>query len=108
LSPLGGGQWKHSTIAQDFGFATSTLKSGRIYNTGAGKYVYGSVYQLSKLKDGTWQDKDLYDFTGGLEGAYISAGVVFDTKGNIYGGTMAGGIKNQACGGEYGQVYGCA
>jgi uncharacterized repeat protein (TIGR03803 family) len=57
----------------------------------------GTVFELSppKTKGGTWKEKVLYSFKGGKDGANPNGGLVFDSKGVIYGTTHSGG--NQGC-----------
>jgi len=65
----------------------------------------GTVFKLSqpKTKSGKWQEKVLYSFKSGTDGANPNGGLVFDTKGSIYGTTYAGG--NQNC--KYDESVGC-
>ena len=50
----------------------------------------GVVFELKKVK-GVWTETVLHSFEGGLDGAVPYGGVVFDSKGNIYGTTTIGG-----------------
>ena len=65
----------------------------------------GTVFELSppKTKGGKWKEKVLYSFKGGTDGANPNGGLVFDSKGAIYGTTYAGG--NQSC--KYDGSLGC-
>jgi len=56
----------------------------------------GTVFELSppKAKGGKWKEKVLYSFKSGTDGANPNGGLVFDTKGAIYGTTYAGGDQN--------------
>src|SRR5690349_16512111 len=60
---------------------------GNLYGTtnGGGAYGWGSVFELSPNKDGTWTDKILYSFTGGDDGWEIESKLVLDNSGNLYG-----------------------
>jgi hypothetical protein len=53
----------------------------------------GTIFELSppKTKDGKWTEKVLYSFKGGTDGANPNGGLLFDSKGVIYGTTSAGG-----------------
>ena len=52
----------------------------------------GVVFQLAPPASGTtWTENVLYSFTGGADGAQPGAGVIFDTKGNLYGTVTTGG-----------------
>jgi uncharacterized repeat protein (TIGR03803 family) len=53
----------------------------------------GTVFELSppKIKGGKWKEKVLYSFKSGNDGANPNGGLVFDSKGLIYGTTLSGG-----------------
>ena len=52
----------------------------------------GVVFELSPPVSGTeWTENLPYVFTGGSDGGYPEASVVFDTKGNLYSTTVQGG-----------------
>src|SRR5208283_5451809 len=72
-------------------------KAGHIYGTpqwgGSGCAAApgcGVVFELASAK-GSWKEIVLHSFTNGSDGEYPSDGLVFDAKGNIYGGTSNGG-----------------
>jgi uncharacterized repeat protein (TIGR03803 family) len=71
--------------------------TGNMYGTtvGGGSFGFGTVFELSPLKDGTWQESILYNFcsAGNLcpDGQFPGAGVMFDASGNLYGTTTYGG-----------------
>jgi hypothetical protein len=53
-----------------------------------------------------WKEKVLYSFQGGAnDGSAPAGGVVFDSKGNLYGATTYGGLTACAIGGECGTVF---
>ena len=54
----------------------------------------GVVFELAQ---GTWAERLLYAFTGGKDGAYAYAPVIFDSSGNLYGVTQNGGQRNPPC-----------
>jgi len=54
----------------------------------------GTVFKLSRNPDGTWSETQLYSFSGGQDGAFPNAGVVFDRSGSLYGATLHGGTTN--------------
>ena len=59
----------------------------------------GTVFELIRTKDG-WKHQVLYSFAGGSDdGANPTAGLVFDSVGNLYGATSGGGS------GSYGTVF---
>jgi len=95
------GVWQFTTIyafkgQPDAGFPYSTLtmdSKGRLYGTTYydGAHNLGSVYQLTLRHDGTWKERVLYSFEGGMDGSSSSGNLVFDKTGIIYGTTSAGG-----------------
>jgi hypothetical protein len=50
----------------------------------------GTAFELKPplQKGGAWTEKQLHVFTGGNDGARPNAGVIFDSKGNLYGITV--------------------
>jgi uncharacterized repeat protein (TIGR03803 family) len=75
--------------------------AGNLYGTtlGGGAYSKGTVFRLSPSANG-WIYTDLYDFTGGSDGANPVSNVVIDTQGNLYGTASHGGSGScsQGCG----------
>lgn len=59
---------------------------------------YGVVFELKHSKKTGWSESVLYSFSGS-DGQYPEGGVVFDTSGNLYGTTRAGGAHG------YGAVF---
>src|SRR5262249_6691765 len=66
--------------------------AGNLYGTtnGGGQSGAGVVVKLDTM--GT--ETVLYNFTGGTDGGYPSAGVVLDSAGNLYGTTPYGGTAD--------------
>ncbi len=96
LSPLGSG-WNFNNISRitpsDGPFSDLTLDSqGNLYgaNYTGGLHGQGNIFKLTN-SGGTWTLTDLYDFTGGSDGAAPIGGVVLDANGNIYGTASEGG-----------------
>ena len=62
----------------------------------------GVVYELSPTTSGFWTETVLYAFTGTTDGGNPGGGVIFDSKGNLYGSAESGGNLNcygaQSCG----------
>jgi uncharacterized repeat protein (TIGR03803 family) len=57
--------------------------------------IYGTSFfpfELSQSANGSWTAKTLHVFVGGSDGADPEAGVISDTKGNLYGTTYTGGL----------------
>lgn len=73
---------------------------GSLYGTAyqGGPANSGVVYKL----DSSGSETVLYSFTGGADGGFPYAGVIFDSAGNLYGTTLSGGTKYSECG-----VHGC-
>ena len=71
--------------------------AGNLYGTTAygGTYGAGIVFELTPITGG-WNEKVLYSFTGGADGSNPSAGLVFDSAGNLYG--SASGINSNGAG----------
>ena len=65
---------------------------GNVYSTTfyGGSSDYGTVFEMSPTKTG-WTGTVLYNFTNGLDGGSPGAGVVRDSKGNLYSTTQYGG-----------------
>ena len=51
----------------------------------------GVVFELSPNQSGAWTEKVLYAFTGSSDGEWPVTNLLFDAKGNLYGGVSAGG-----------------
>ncbi len=68
--------------------------AGNLYGTTCsdGAYGYGNVFELSP-SGGGWTYKDLYDFTGGSDGANPISNVLLHSNGKLYGTTYAGGTQ---------------
>jgi uncharacterized repeat protein (TIGR03803 family) len=99
LSPQSDGTW-NETILYSFGPSPDGASSGssvifdsagNLYGTtnGGGANQGGTVYELSPNSTGGWTEKILYNFPASSE---PWAKVVFDSKGNLYGTTVEGGV----------------
>jgi uncharacterized repeat protein (TIGR03803 family) len=75
--------------------------AGNFYSTTyqGGTYGNGVVFELTPNSDGSWTESVLYSFTGGSDGGTPYSALTFDTKGNLYGTTGAGGAYG------YGTVF---
>ena len=100
LSPDEDGAW-HERVLHDFNNdgvdRTGPISgltfdaAGNLYCTtsGGGTGCFGTVFEL---ESGTWTETILHSFVdNGRDGAGPWAGVVFDSAGNLYGTTVAGG-----------------
>jgi uncharacterized repeat protein (TIGR03803 family) len=71
-------------------------------------YGCGTIFELSPSQDGSWSEAVIYNFCSKsspptcLDGAMPEAGLILDTKGNLYGTTYTGGVgcgyDTQGCG----------
>jgi len=70
--------------------------AGNIYGTTptSGGHGCGMVYELSP-SNGHWTETILYRFQCGEDGNQPYAGVIFDSTGNLYGTTAAGGASGE-------------
>lgn len=95
LSPKAGGGWTEKVLhsfndnGTDGTFPMGGLvlgAGGNLYGTtsGGGTYNYGTVFELSPKAGGGWTEKILHSFDSS-DGYFPSAGLIFDTAGNLYG-----------------------
>ncbi|HZP61900.1 MAG TPA: choice-of-anchor tandem repeat GloVer-containing protein [Terriglobales bacterium] len=119
LTPTGNGEYTESVLHEFGAFGTndgsepfSTLAfdgAGNLYGTtnqgggGVGGTFClngcGTVFKLSPSADGTWTESVIHSFPGtpgNTDGQNPHGGVVFDSKGNLWGTTENGG-NMQAC-----------
>jgi uncharacterized repeat protein (TIGR03803 family) len=85
------------TNGADGGFPMSGLiadSSGNLYGltSSGGAYGWGTVFELTPNQKGGWNYNVIYSFTGGRDGGTPaeSAGLTFDSDGNLYGTTLSG------------------
>jgi uncharacterized repeat protein (TIGR03803 family) len=76
--------------------------AGNLYGItlAGGSHNQGTVYKLSPAGGGKWTETILHSFSGGTsvntdDGAEPEAGLLFDSAGNLYGTTAAGGNYGQ-------------
>lgn len=67
---------------------------GTTYNGGDKYYGGGTVFKVTPGAHGNWSEKVLYSFSDGKDGGGPYPTLVFDSAGNSYGTTVAGGIYN--------------
>jgi uncharacterized repeat protein (TIGR03803 family) len=69
---------------------------GAVYGTtsGGGGPGWGTAFELKQptKKGGAWTEKILHLFANGTDGASPNGGLIFDTKGALYGTTLSGGL----------------
>jgi uncharacterized repeat protein (TIGR03803 family) len=99
LAPKSGGGFTE-TVIHSFGAGTDGVSprcnlildsSGNLYGTAfqGGSVGAGMVFELSPQSGGGWTEKTLHSFAGGgSDGSLPSAGLIFDTAGNLYGTTV--------------------
>jgi len=103
LSPAGGGTWTESVI-YSFGSTAGdgsqpraglTIDSqGNLYGTtSTGGVGYGTAFELSP-SGGSWTENIMHTFQGGTDAATPYSSLTFDSVGNLYGTTWAGGTNN--------------
>jgi len=70
--------------------------TGSLYGTTyyGGANGLGSVFKLTKGANGKWTENVLHSFKTGTDGNSPTSTLIFDTHGNLYGTTSAGGDAN--------------
>ena len=103
LSPAAGGTWTEKILYSFGAYSTDGANplaglifdaSGHLFGTTAygGTYNSGTVFELSPAAGGTWTEKLLHSFdANGADGALPAGTLIFDSQGNLYGTTYAGG-----------------
>jgi uncharacterized repeat protein (TIGR03803 family) len=81
--------------------------AGNAYGTTVvgGFYGCGTVFELTPLSGGKWQESVLYNFGCFADGKNPYGGVTLDSAGNFYGTTVAGGSGGDCTGDGCGVVY---
>jgi uncharacterized repeat protein (TIGR03803 family) len=113
LSPTKTGYWTEKILYFFQGgndgsdpFAGIVLDAaGNIYGTtrGGGTSNDGTTFELvAPLGAGNYQEKVLWSFSGGADGAVPFGGLIVDSAGNLYGTTYRGGSLEGGCGGMEG------
>jgi uncharacterized repeat protein (TIGR03803 family) len=83
--------------------------SGNLYGTThfGGAYGYGTVFELLPSKNGGWSEKILHSFINNdQDGLEPEAGLILDSKGNLYGTTLGGGAYGNNFKTNGGTVFG--
>ena len=106
--PSGGtGPWTETVLysftgmadgANPFAGLISDSHSNLYGTTNAGGSGFGVVFELSPPTGGSgqWTETPIYIFSGRTDGSYPYSGLVFDSRGNLYGTTAIGGLKSGA------------
>jgi uncharacterized repeat protein (TIGR03803 family) len=105
LSPQAGGIWTEQVIhsfnlgeadGYDPAGNPAVDSAGNVYvATGAGGTEdSGTVVEISPVSGGTWTEKILVSLGSAFGISGPDAGLVFDSKGNLYGTTYSGGSNN--------------
>jgi len=98
LTPQAGGVWTETVTDISGGeYSASGLirdASGNLYGTtsSGGNHNNGIVFELSPATGGGFTQRTLLEFNG-RNGADPSAGLTFDSSGNLYGTTYGGGAE---------------
>jgi hypothetical protein len=108
LTPTSNGGWKESVLhtftgGNDGAVSEPTLtldSAGNVYGTayygGSSNCAFGCgvAFKLTPTSNGEWNEIVLHSFTGGNDGGNPGSGLVFDSKGNLYGSTLNGGTDS--------------
>ena len=103
LSPSTGGAWTETLIHKFYGQGGADPQGGVIFDAAGNLYgtTYeggpsncGTVFELSPKSGGGWTSSVLHTFScsDGWYSSTPSAGLVMDSKGNLYGTTPSGGF----------------
>jgi uncharacterized repeat protein (TIGR03803 family) len=113
LRHVAGGRWAetvlHSFKGSDGAYDLNGLtfdSSGNLYGAipEQGPHGLGAVFKLTHGRDGRWKETVLWSFPLLGNGGYPAGDLVWDTLGNLYGVTAAGG-NTKACQGGCGTIF---
>jgi uncharacterized repeat protein (TIGR03803 family) len=99
-----GGKWKQKVLHVFTGRNSSSPNGGLVFDAngnlygstyGGGTSNSGIVFELTPQSDGKWKETVLRAFSGGRDGNGPNGDLLFDTAGNLYGTTYAGGAANR-------------
>jgi uncharacterized repeat protein (TIGR03803 family) len=82
--------------------------AGNLYGTTVlgGSHNFGTLYELSPISGGGWQETTIHSFTGGNDGGLPNSPLIIDGSGNLYGTTQVGGTKQQGTVFEFSPIAG--
>jgi hypothetical protein len=103
LTPSGGGFWSFDVVysfggGNDGSYPSAGLvfdAAGNAYGTtldGGGAADNGTVFMLTPVSGGEWQEMILHSFAAINDGKFPAAPLIIDKAGNLYGTTQFGGI----------------
>jgi uncharacterized repeat protein (TIGR03803 family) len=99
------GQWNFNMFYTQGGTCLVFDKSGNLYGwIGSGEYKAGAIGELSPGANG-WTYTQLYSFCGSVgcpDGEEPQSPLSWDSKGNLYGTTLYGGVSVLPCPGSLG------
>jgi uncharacterized repeat protein (TIGR03803 family) len=105
LSPGSGGTWSEQVLHRfvytdgDAPWSALTFYKGSYYGTTSegGSNGEGTVYQLTPNQNGSATFTTIHNFDpfsgSSVDGGLPYAGVIFDSKGNLYGSAFDGGVE---------------
>ncbi len=81
--------------------------TGNLYfaTAGGGAFDGGAVFELMPDAGGGWSEKRLHSFGHGTDGVAPNGPLVFDSAGNLYGTTEAGGVYGGDGGLSFGTIF---
>ena len=107
MSPNGSGGWTERVI-HNFGISGTDGQNpeagvifdgaGNLYGTtyNGGSHSFGVVFEMLPNGSGGWTERVLHNFgASSMDGQNLWAGLIFDSSGNLYGTTYAGGSRGQ-------------
>jgi len=113
LSPGVHGTWTETVLHifndQDGGLPAGNLifdAAGNLYGITqvGGKHDFGNVFKLAPGMNGKWTEIVLHSFNGN-DGNNPTSALIFDSLGNLYGSTLAGGDVNYCAPNGCGTVF---
>jgi len=113
LAPGLGHEWTetvlHTFNNKDGGLPASSLifdTAGNLYGTTqiGGAHGFGTVFKLAPGAHGKWTETVLHSFNG-KDGSGPESALIFDSRGNLYGTTIAGGNIAYCYGNGCGTVF---